>query len=177
MADTEAILEGRIQTNLQKHYELWMQVQSMKWMLLSIQAGWKEHQHAASLERKQPIWSPNTNMMGSVWPRIAEGDGIPMPSHKFTHTCMHPEPLAFQMKRPHTHMQECKQSCHYWPKCMFVMPAQTRTHTCWLIACEGSLLTHFAFQLRGSLWTLENHLFCWSPLTLIDRLVKPRGHT
>lgn len=39
MADTEAILEGRIQTNLQKHCELQMQVQSMKGMLLSIQAG------------------------------------------------------------------------------------------------------------------------------------------
>lgn len=37
-------------------------------------------------------------------------------------------------------------------------------------------LTHFAFQLKGSLSTPENHLFFWSPLTLIDKLMEPRGH-
>lgn len=38
-------------------------------------------------------------------------------------------------------------------------------------------LMHFAFQLRALLWTLENHLFFSSRVTLIDMLAKPRGHT
>lgn len=38
-------------------------------------------------------------------------------------------------------------------------------------------LTHFAFQLRALLWTLENHLFFLSRVTLIDKLAKPRGRT
>lgn len=76
--------------------------------------GWKGHQCAARLEEPQPIWSCNTNMMGSVWPQIAQGSGILMPEHTLSHT-----PRAFlHFNDSTTWMQQGKQSCHFWPKCL-----------------------------------------------------------
>lgn len=51
---------------------------------ISMRRGWEKRSLSGS-----------TNIMGSVWPQIAQGSGILMPQHTLLHTRMLPGPFAF----------------------------------------------------------------------------------
>lgn len=53
--------------------------------------------------------------------------------------------------------------------------ARTGTDVRW--RGPSNSLTYFAFQIKGSVETLERDLRFWSPLILIDKLMEPGGRT
>lgn len=122
--------------------------------------GWKGHRHAARLGGKQPIWSCSTNMMGSVWPQIAQGSGILMPQHTLLHTRA-PRAFCILMTQPYERNRANKVAI--FGKSVGNARAGTdmRVGGRWLVRAPA--LTHFAFQIKGSLETLERDLGLLEP--------------
>lgn len=137
--------------------------------------GWKGHQCVLRLGGTQPIWSCNTNMMGSVWPQIAQGSGILMPRHTLLHTHAHAPRAFLHFNDSATRMQQGKQSCRFLAKDARLMHARERDTHMWSDRWRGLAPspTHVAFQIRGSAETLERDLASSSSLILIDKLVEP----
>lgn len=89
------------------------------------------------LQGMKPILSPNTNMMWYVCPRTAQGDGIqpppcpatrlaPLLSLSLTHT--HARTDTNTAACEITPLHKVEQSCHIWPKCMFMILPGWQTH-------------------------------------------------
>lgn len=109
--------------------------------------GWKGHQCVLRLGGTQPIWSCNTNMMGSVWPQIAQGSGILMPRHTLLHTRMLLRPFCILMTRPH----ECNRAnkVAIFGQSVCLMHARERICICGLIAGEGLLPLQRTLHFRS----------------------------
>lgn len=96
-------------------------------------------------------------MMGYVWPQIAQGSGILMPQHTLLHTRMLLGPFCILMIQPH----ECNRANKVAIFGQSVCNARKGTDMhMWSDSWRGLAhsLTHFAFQIKGSVETLERDL-------------------
>lgn len=65
-----------------------------------------------------------------------------------------------------TPLHKVEQSCHIWPKCMFMILRVGR-HTYWLIICEGFSPAQFKGWVCAH--TPENHLLFYSALIPVEK--------